>query len=180
MSGNDICHSRFHIFALICCAWSALVRWCPSLSAAIVTQLVTRLGARPDSGDVSASYLPRIVTAFDASFERESAAPQPRWGKEAVSYQPPPDDRDDAAGRQPPGWYLDPISQQALRWWDGVQWGQQTQPLPGRGQEPQTVYPQLRGLAISLLRLDGQTNIAAANRHHARDPQRTLQLLQTV
>jgi hypothetical protein len=75
-------------------------------------------------------------------YERESAAPQPRWGKEAVSYQPPPDDRDDAAGRQSPGWYLDPISQQALRWWDGVQWGQQTQPLPGRGQEPQTVYPQ--------------------------------------
>ena len=35
-------------------------------------------------------------------------------------------------------------------------------------------------LAISLLRLDGQTNIAAASRHHARDPQRTLQLLQTA
>ena len=34
-------------------------------------------------------------------------------------------------------------------------------------------------LAISLLRLDGHTNIAAANRHHARDPQRTLNLLQT-
>jgi len=33
-------------------------------------------------------------------------------------------------------------------------------------------------LAIGLLRLDGQTNIAA-NRHHARDPQRTLQLLHT-
>jgi hypothetical protein len=29
-------------------------------------------------------------------------------------------------------------------------------------------------LAISILRLDGQANIAAANRHHARDPQRTL------
>ena len=35
-------------------------------------------------------------------------------------------------------------------------------------------------LAISLLRLDGHANIAAANRHHARDPQRTLQLLQTA
>lgn len=35
-------------------------------------------------------------------------------------------------------------------------------------------------LAISLLRLDGHTNIAAANRHHARDPQRTLKLLQTA
>jgi hypothetical protein len=35
-------------------------------------------------------------------------------------------------------------------------------------------------LAISLLRLDGQANIAAANRHHARDPQRTLRLLQAA
>jgi hypothetical protein len=34
----------------------------------------------------------------------------------------------------------------------------------------------MRSLAISLLRLDGHTNIAAANRHHARDPQRTLRL----
>jgi hypothetical protein len=33
----------------------------------------------------------------------------------------------------------------------------------------------LRSLAISLLRLDGQANIAAANRHHARDPQRDAQ-----
>jgi len=32
----------------------------------------------------------------------------------------------------------------------------------------------LRSLAIGLLRLDGHSNIAAANRHHARDPQRTL------
>jgi hypothetical protein len=38
----------------------------------------------------------------------------------------------------------------------------------------------LRSLVISLLRLDGQANIAAANRHHARDPQRTLKLLQTA
>jgi hypothetical protein len=35
-------------------------------------------------------------------------------------------------------------------------------------------------LAISMLRLDGHANIAAANRHHARDPQRTLKLLQTA
>jgi predicted transposase YbfD/YdcC len=42
------------------------------------------------------------------------------------------------------------------------------------------VMASLRSLAISLLRLDGQTNIAAANRHHARDPQRTLKLLQTA
>ena len=32
----------------------------------------------------------------------------------------------------------------------------------------------LRSLAISLLRLDGQASIAAANRRRARDPQRTL------
>ena len=38
----------------------------------------------------------------------------------------------------------------------------------------------LRSLAISLLRLDGHTNIASANRHHARDPQRTLKLLQAT
>ena len=38
----------------------------------------------------------------------------------------------------------------------------------------------LRSLAVSLLRLRNRTNIAAANRHHARDPQRTLKLLQTA
>jgi predicted transposase YbfD/YdcC len=42
------------------------------------------------------------------------------------------------------------------------------------------VMATLRSLAISLLRLDGHTNIAAANRRHARDPQRTLRLLQTA
>jgi predicted transposase YbfD/YdcC len=36
-----------------------------------------------------------------------------------------------------------------------------------------------RSLAISLLRLGGHKNIAAASRHHARDPQRTLTLLQS-
>jgi predicted transposase YbfD/YdcC len=36
------------------------------------------------------------------------------------------------------------------------------------------VMASLRSLAISLLRLDGHASIAAANRHHARDPQRTL------
>jgi predicted transposase YbfD/YdcC len=39
------------------------------------------------------------------------------------------------------------------------------------------VMASLRSLAISLLRLDGHDNIAAANRHHLRDPQRTLKLL---
>lgn len=38
----------------------------------------------------------------------------------------------------------------------------------------------LRSLATSLLRLDGHASIAAANRHHGRDPQRTLRLVQTA
>jgi predicted transposase YbfD/YdcC len=42
------------------------------------------------------------------------------------------------------------------------------------------VMASLRNLAISILRLDGHSNIAAANRHHARDPQRTLKLLQAA
>jgi hypothetical protein len=42
------------------------------------------------------------------------------------------------------------------------------------------VMATLRSLAISLLGLDGHSNVAAANRHHARDPQRTLNLLQTA
>jgi hypothetical protein len=36
----------------------------------------------------------------------------------------------------------------------------------------------LRSFAISILRLDGHTNIAAANRDHLRDPQQTLKPLQ--
>jgi hypothetical protein len=35
----------------------------------------------------------------------------------------------------------------------------------------------LRNAAISVLRLAGATNIAAANRHHARDSHRPLDLL---
>ena len=42
------------------------------------------------------------------------------------------------------------------------------------------VMATLRSLAISILRLDGHANIAAANRHHARDPQRTLKLFQSA
>jgi hypothetical protein len=38
----------------------------------------------------------------------------------------------------------------------------------------------LRSLTISILRLDGHSNIAAANRHHAHDPPRTLMLLQAA
>ena len=56
---------------------------------------------------------------------------------------------------------------------------QEDKSLVRTGNAPR-VMASLRSLAISLPRLDGQTNIAAANRHHARDPQRTLQLLQTA
>jgi predicted transposase YbfD/YdcC len=56
---------------------------------------------------------------------------------------------------------------------------QEDKSLVRTGNAPR-VMASLRSLAISLLRLDGHANIAAANRHHARDPQRTLELLQTA
>jgi predicted transposase YbfD/YdcC len=56
---------------------------------------------------------------------------------------------------------------------------QEDKSLVRTGNAPR-VMASLRSLAISILRLDGQTNIAAANRHHARDPQRTLNLLQSA
>jgi hypothetical protein len=56
---------------------------------------------------------------------------------------------------------------------------QEDKSLVRTGNAPR-VMATLRSLAISLLRLDGHGNIAAANRHHARDPQRTLKLLQTA
>ena len=46
-----------------------------------------------------------------------------------MSYQPPPDYEADTAAGNPPGWYLDPIGLQSLRWWDGAQWARHTQPL---------------------------------------------------
>jgi predicted transposase YbfD/YdcC len=56
---------------------------------------------------------------------------------------------------------------------------QEDKSLVRTGNAPR-VMASLPSLAISLLRLDGHTNIAAANLHHARDPQRTLKLLQTA
>src|SRR6478735_10354501 len=56
---------------------------------------------------------------------------------------------------------------------------QEDRSLVRTGNAPR-VMASLRSLAISLLRLGGHANIAAANRHHARDPQRTLRLLQTA
>jgi hypothetical protein len=61
---------------------------------------------------------------------------------------------------------------------------QEDKSLVRTGNAPR-VMASLRSLAISLLRLDGHINIAAANRHHAprpatRDPQRTPKLFQTA
>jgi predicted transposase YbfD/YdcC len=56
---------------------------------------------------------------------------------------------------------------------------QEDRSLVRTGNAPR-VMASLRSLAISILRLDGHANIAAANRHHARDPQRTLKLLQAA
>ena len=56
---------------------------------------------------------------------------------------------------------------------------QEDKSLVRTGNAPR-VMATLRSLAISLLRLEGHGNIAAANRHHARDPQRTLKLIQTA
>ena len=56
---------------------------------------------------------------------------------------------------------------------------QEDKSLVRTGNAPR-VMASIRSLAVSLLRLDGHDNIAAANRHHARDPQRTLKLLQAA
>jgi predicted transposase YbfD/YdcC len=56
---------------------------------------------------------------------------------------------------------------------------QEDKSLVRTGNAPR-VMASLRSLAVSILRLDGHANIAAANRHHARDPQRTLKLLQAA
>jgi len=58
-----------------------------------------------------------------------SAAGRATRGREAMSYQPPPDSEAGTAVRNPPGWYLDPIGLRSLRWWDGAQWARHTQPL---------------------------------------------------
>jgi len=56
---------------------------------------------------------------------------------------------------------------------------QEDKSLVRTGNAPR-VMASLRSLAISLLRLHDHANIAAANRHHARDPQRTIKLLQAA
>ena len=76
-------------------------------------------------------------------------------------------------GPQPPG-----DKKNRLHWVRDVTY-QEDKSQVRTGNAPR-VMASLRSLAISLLRLDGQANIAAANRHHARDPQRPLKLLQTA
>ena len=56
---------------------------------------------------------------------------------------------------------------------------QEDKSLVRTGNAPR-VMATMRNTAISLLRLDGHDNIAWANRHHARDPARTLALLATT
>jgi hypothetical protein len=57
-----------------------------------------------------------------------------------MSSQEPPGYGNPPAGPSA-GWYPDPNGLQVLRWWDGTQWGPQTQPLPGQAQQPQSPYP---------------------------------------
>jgi hypothetical protein len=58
-----------------------------------------------------------------------------------VSYQQPPDREADTASGLPPGGYQDPGGLQAPRQWYSAPWDQQTQPVPGKEQEPRLPYP---------------------------------------
>ena len=64
-----------------------------------------------------------------------------------------------------------------LHWVRDVTYAEDHSQIRTRG-GPQ-VMATLRNTAISLLRLDGHDNIAAAIRHHARDHQRPITLLLT-
>jgi hypothetical protein len=61
-----------------------------------------------------------------------------------MSTQEPPSYGNPPAG-PPAGWYPDPNGLQVMRWWDGRQWGPQTQPMPAAGQEPQRPDPGAAG-----------------------------------
>ena len=65
-----------------------------------------------------------------------------------------------------------------LHWVRDVTYGEDhSQVRTGNG--PRTMAS-LRNLAINILRMTGTSNIAAAPRHHARDPHRPLALLLTT
>ena len=89
-----------------------------------------------------------------------------RAGEEAMSYQRPPDYQAGAAGTtNPPGWYLDPIGLQSLRWWDGAQWARDTQPLLGPAWERPSPYPD----AIASVDRYGAFGQPGAGRHRQQD-----------
>jgi hypothetical protein len=69
VSGNAIHRLCFRIFTLNCCVSFTLVHWCPSLSAAIVTQLVTHAAFFSGmlSGGLSLIPQPLSTGANDAS-----------------------------------------------------------------------------------------------------------------
>jgi hypothetical protein len=77
----------------------------------------------------------------------------------------------------PPGCAATGGIENCLHWVRDVTY-QEDKSLVRTGNAPR-VMASLRSLAISLLRLGGHINIAAASRHHARDLRRTLKLLQT-
>ena len=92
------------------------------------------------------------------------ARPACRAGEEAMSYQRSPDYQADAAGTtNPPGWYLDPVGRQSLRWWDGAQWARDTQPPLGPAWERPSPY---RDAVASGYGASGQPG---AGRHRQQD-----------
>ena len=88
-----------------------------------------------------------------------------------MSHQPPPDYEADAAASNPPGWYLDPIGLQSLRWWDGTRWARDTQPLlgPTWGRPSPYPYPDVTASASGGY---GAVRLPGARRHRQQnDPQ---------
>jgi hypothetical protein len=83
-----------------------------------------------------------------------------------MSYQLPPDYEAGTASRNPPGWYLDPIGLQALRWWDGAQWARHTQPLLEPAWERPSPYPDAAASASGGY---GAARQPGAGRHRQQD-----------
>jgi Protein of unknown function (DUF2510) len=85
-----------------------------------------------------------------------------------MSYQPPHNHMADAAVKNPPGWYLDPIGLQSLRWWDGAQWARDTQPLLEPAWERPFRYPDAIAPASGG---DGAFRHPGVGRHRQQDRQ---------